>query len=291
MIELWAGIGILLLIAVALLLWPLTRARRVFEQQTALEHEVSDECDNIAVFRDRAAGLDEELARGDIDQARFDERRLELERDLLADTDKQPLGRLKSAYSGRWLTGVVVVMVGFGSLYGYHRGGEADNLALYQARLQVERADGGAQQFMTRFEQEAQAQPDNPNVWASLYPLYRDSQQYEKADQALVRIIDLKGREPDLLAELAQIRFVENDRRMNDDVKKLVDEVLKNDPRQPNAHGLLGFGAFSAGNYQRAIDHWRIAIAGTEDEGNQKVLRQAMAAARARMGLVDRKDP
>ncbi|GHC25902.1 hypothetical protein GCM10010082_18670 [Kushneria pakistanensis] len=286
MTALWVGLGLLLMTAIILLLLPLWRSRRLLAAQSALEAHDDDARDNVSVFRDRLAGLDEELSHGEIDQARYDTRRLELERDLLADTEGQTPRGMKSAYSGLWLTGIVVVVVGFGSLYAYHREGSVDDLLLYQARAQVEQDGGQPAQFIARFEQEARRQPDNPNVWGALYPLYRDSQQYGKADHALIRLIELKGREPALLSELAQIRFVENDRRMNDDIQTLTDEVLAMDPRQPTVHGLLGFTAFSAGNYQGAIDHWRTAIAGSDDEGSQKALRQAMATARQRMGPV-----
>ena len=284
MTTLWVGLALLLITAVILLLLPLWRSRGLRAAQSTLAARGDDARDNVSVFRDRLAGLDEELARGEIDQARYDTRRLELERDLLADTEGQAPQVLKSAYSGWWLTAVVVVVVGFGSLYAYHREGSADDLELYQAREQVEQNGGEPQQFIARFEQEARRQPDNPNVWASLYPLYRDSQQYDRADHALVRLIELKGRTPALVSELAQIRFVENDRRMNDEIQALADEVLADDPRQPTVHGLLGFADFSNGDYQGAIDHWRIAIAGSDSDGSQQALRQAMAAARARMG-------
>lgn len=284
MTALWVGLALLLSVAVGFLLLPLWRSRPLREAQAALEARDDDARDNVTIFRDRLAGLEEELARGEIDQARFEARRLELERDLLADTEGRAPRGLKSAYSGIWLTAVVVVVVGFGSLYAYHREGSVDDLTLYQARVQAEQDGGEPQQFIARFEQEAQRQPDNPNVWASLYPLYRDSRQYDKADHALTRLIALKGREPSLVSELAQIRFVENGREMNDDIQALADEVLKADPRQPTVHGLLGFADFRAGDYQGAIDHWRTAIAGSDSDDSQQALRQAMAAARARMG-------
>lgn len=284
MTALWVGLTLLLGVAIMFLLLPLWRSRGLRAAQSALETRGDEVQDNVTVFRDRLADLEKELSRGEIDQARFDTRRLELERDLLADTEGQTPQGLKSTYSGWWLTAIVVVAVGFGSLYAYHREGSTGDLELYQARQQVEQDGGKPQQFIARFEQEAVRQPDNPNVWASLYPLYRDSQQYTKADHALTRLIDLKGRAPSLVSELAQIRFVENDRQMNDDIRALADEVLAEDPRQSTVHGLLGFADFTDGDYQGAIDHWRIAIAGSDDEGSQTALRQAMAAARARMG-------
>ncbi|MFC0338140.1 cytochrome c-type biogenesis protein CcmH [Kushneria avicenniae] len=284
MTALWVGLALLLSVAIVFLLLPLWRSRGLRAAQSALETRGDETRDNVTVFRERLAALDEELARGEIDQARYDTRQLELERDLLADTDARAPKGLKSTYSGLWLTIIVVVVVGFGSLYAYYREGSLNDLSLYQAREQVEQNGGQPQQFIARFEQEAQRQPDNPNVWASLYPLYRDSQQYDRADHALTRLIELKGREPSLVSELAQIRFVENDRQMNDEIQALADEVLADDPRQPTVHGLLGFADFSDGNYQGAIDHWRIAIAGSDSEGSQQALRQAMAAARARMG-------
>ena len=134
-------------------------------------------------------------------------------------------------------------------------------------------------------EEQAERQPDNPNVWSALFPVYRETGQMPKAVDALERLIEIEGRIPPLLAQLAQIRFFMAERELTDEVQALVDETLEQDPRQPTVLGLLGVNAFDKGDYEQAIDHWRRAIANIEDPDTVDSLREGIRVAQERMGI------
>ncbi|MFD2435339.1 tetratricopeptide repeat protein [Modicisalibacter luteus] len=172
------------------------------------------------------------------------------------------------------------------SVVWYQREGAEGDLALFAVRQEViSSPDGSLPMLIERFEDQAERQPENPKVWLSLFPLYRDSGQFEKASAALERLISLEGRQVNLLAQLAQMKFLIANRTLTDDVQALVDEVLSRDPRQPTVLSMLGIEAFDHGRYEEAIDYWRRAIAGFNDPGAADALRDGIATAQQRLGI------
>ncbi|MHB0776671.1 c-type cytochrome biogenesis protein CcmI [Halomonas sp. WWR20] len=288
---LWLGIALLLLPALWLVVLPLRRAARLREEQQAFERQERGNADNVAVYRHRLAALESALAEGQIERARFDEGRLELERSLLEDTQAARQAPLKSAQAGRIAVPLLLLALAAGSLYAYQRLGAEGDLSLYAVQQEVMRSpQGSLKMLIERYEQEAARQPDNPKVWLSLFPLYRDTGMLAKAGDAIEHLIALEGRRADLLAQLAQIKFFEASRTLTDEVQALVAETLERDPRQPTLLSMLGIEAFDHGRYQQAIDYWRRAIAGFEDEGTASALREGIAEAQTRLGGAPQQD-
>ena len=67
-------------------------------------------------------------------------------------------------------------------------------------------------------------------------------------------MIDLKGRQPWLLAQLTQAEFFAAHRTLTDRVQALADETLALDPRQPVVNDVLGIEAFDHARYVRRSD-------------------------------------
>ncbi|EPC02808.1 hypothetical protein L861_23630 [Litchfieldella anticariensis FP35 = DSM 16096] len=286
MTLLWLAFGLLLLPALWLLIAPLRSAQAVHASQQDVEANDRTAEQNVAVFRRRLESLEAAFERGEIDQARFDEDRLDLERSLLEDTAGTQRRPLKAPLSGRLAVPLVTVAVVIASVSWYQQRGAEGDLSLYNVLQEVRsNPERSLPMMIERLEQEAARQADNPNVWSSLFPLYRDSGQGAKAIEALERLIELEGRQPALLAQLAQTRFFVANRTMTDGVQALVDETLDKDPRQPIVLGMLGIHAFDEGRYEQAIEHWRKAIAGFDDPASAEALREGIAAAQRRLGV------
>ncbi len=285
MTALWIAFALLLVPALWLLVLPLRRAGAVARALADDEAGERTNRQNVAVYRRRLASLEAARGRGEIDDARFEEDRLELERSLLDDTEASRRASLKPAGDGRWLVPVAMVALVVASAAWYHWEGAEGDLALYRLQQQV-MADPEASlpQLIERLEAEAARQPDNPNVWRSLFPLYRDSGRVAQADRALTRLLELEGRRPWLLAELAQLRYFAAGRELSPNVQALIDEALAADPAQPTVLGLLGIEAFESADYEAAIDHWRRAIAGMNDAESAEALRQGIRTAQRRLG-------
>ncbi|MCB8888919.1 c-type cytochrome biogenesis protein CcmI [Vreelandella malpeensis] len=284
MTPLWIAIALTALPALGFLLAPLWRARPLFDTQRRFEQQDSSDAQNVAIFERRLESLERARARGEIDAARFAEDRLELERSLLEDTAAAPRRALKAPSAGRLLVPVVMVLALAACLLGYQRNGAEGDLALYainQDMLGTPAPDIEA--YRARIEQEAERQPGNPNVWGALFSLYRQAGELDLADAALTRLIEIEGRSPALLAELAELRFFQAGRRLTPAVQALVDEAQAKDPRQPKVLSLLGIHAFDEGDFELAIDRWRRALASLEDEATIEALREGIRTAQARL--------
>lgn len=292
MTLLWIAFAVLLLPALWLLIAPLRRARAVHDAQR--DHEANDLTaeQNVAIFRRRLASLEAALARGDIDQARFEESRLELERGLLEDTETVKRAPLKASASGRLAVPLVMVLVVVASVLWYQREGAEGDLTLLALQQEVQNhPEGSIEMLIERLEEQAVRQPDNPNVWSTLFPLYRDMGQGREAIHALERMIEIEGRHPSLLGQLAQIEFFVADRQLTPRVQALVDETLERDSSQPTVLGLLGIEAFDRSAYETAIDYWRRAIAGMTDPGSGEALREGILIAQERLGVTPDAEP
>ncbi len=286
MTLLWIAFAVLLLPALWLLAAPLRRARAVHDAQRDYEANDRTAEQNVAIFRRRLGSLEAALERGDINEARFDEDRLELERSLLEDTEKLERGPLKGSSAGRLVVPVVMVAVVVTSVIWYQQQGAEGDLALLNVQQEVQNhPEGSVEMLVERFEEQAARQPGNPNVWASLFPLYRDMGRGREAIHALERLIEIEGRQPSLVANLAQIEFFMADRQLTPRVQSLVDETLELDSSQPTVLGVLGIAAFDRGDYEEAIDQWRRAIAGMNDPGAGEALREGIQVAQQRLGV------
>lgn len=286
MTLLWIALAVLLLPALWLLVAPLRRAGAVSAAQRDYEANDRTTDQNLAIYRRRLASLEAARERGDIDQTRFEEDRLELERSLLEDTERLERPPLKPAASGKLAVPVVMVAVVLASLAWYLQEGAEGDLTLYTVQQQVMNdPEASLPMLVERLEGQAARQPDNPNVWRALFPLYRDSGRIGEATRTLERLVELEGRQPWLLAELAQIRYFAAGREMTDEVQALVDEVLAMDPAQPTVLGMLGIAAFESGDFEAAIDRWRRAIAGMDDPDTADALRQGIRVAQQRLGI------
>ncbi|MDI4637205.1 MULTISPECIES: c-type cytochrome biogenesis protein CcmI [Halomonadaceae] len=285
MTLLWLALAVLLLPALWLLALPLRRASAFATAQRDYEESDRSAEQNLAIYRRRRASLEAARERGEIDDARFDEDLLELERSLLEDTATQARRPLKPAGAGRLMVPITMLAVTVAAFAWYSQQGATGDLALYAVQQEVRQAPNGSPAMMiNRLEEEANRQPDNPNVWASLFPLYRDGGRLPRAEAALERLITLEGRQPSLLAQLAQIRFFDANRTLTPEVQDLVDETLDKDPREPTILGMLGIEAFDHGRYEAAIDYWRRAVAGLNTPDAAESLRQGIAVAKARLG-------
>ncbi|WP_336273332.1 c-type cytochrome biogenesis protein CcmI [Vreelandella indica] len=286
MTLLWIAIAVLLLPALWLLVAPLRNARRLHDQQHAFETNDTSAEQNVAIFKRRLTSLEAARERGDIDAERFEEDRLELERSLLEDTAVRARRPLKPAGAGRLVVPVVMVAVVVVSVLWYQQKGAEGDLVLLAVQQEVQNdPEGSLDMYIERMEEQAERQPDNPNVWSALFPVYRETGQMPQAVDALERLIEIEGRIPPLLAQLAQIRFFMAERELTDEVQALVDETLEQDPRQPTVLGMLGIHAFDNGDYEQAIDRWRRAVANIEDPNTAASLRDGIRVAQERMGV------
>ncbi|MEH6493080.1 c-type cytochrome biogenesis protein CcmI [Halopseudomonas sp.] len=255
MIDFWLSAAALLLVAVAVVIWPLWRRRahgRV--DRTAL---------NVALYEERVAELQAQQRAGELTEAQAEGARQEASRLLLEDTANADARR---APLTRKVAGVLVLaalllpaaVVGLYQLWGNPEG-----LALYR-EMQDTPQVSSLEALIDRTERVVEVQPTNGEAWYMLGRAYMSAQRPADAVQAFGNSLNQIGEAPDVLAQLAQARYFANGNQLDSESVAALDKALELQPNNATALGLLGIAAFEAGDYSGAIGYWERLLQSTE---------------------------
>lgn len=273
MMSLWVGASLLCLIALGFVFWPLLRQRK--EATTvALATEVNARLEeNIRLYREHIGELDVQLADGRIDQAQYDQLKLEQERTLLDDeaSVRAALPTAAGKFGIKTLAAVaVLVLVGAWGLY-HHLGSSAD-VEVRQAQelkqqLDAEDIKAGRNPDPVRtrevnrlIEARLADVPDHLQYWFFLARNYMELNEFDRAVNAYQQVLQRDKDSAMVMAELAQAMFLRDGRQTNPAISDLVAKVLKTEPDNTMALGLAGIDAFSKKDYINAMKHWERVV-------------------------------
>lgn len=245
----------------------------------------AEEAENVHGYRVEREALTNARSSGELDAAEYDSYVCQLDRRLLADTTHQDAKRPRAVYAG-WRSLIMIMVVGCGVVgVGYWHWGATGDIRLFERWHAV--ADSGRatpQAYLDQLEGEIAHQPNNPHLWAMLWPLYRDQQRFDDARHALAQQMALTGSSIEGQAELAQLAYFAAGRTVTPEVAALCQHVLDKAPQQPTIHAMLGFDAFLKGDNLEAIRQWQQALeGGAKKEGTADALREGIASAQARL--------
>ena len=269
MIDFWMATGLLLLVALSFLLFPLLRGHRAQreEDRTAL---------NVALYQERLSELQVQHEQGVLSATQLQAARAEAARELLADTEgAEPA---LTSRLGKPLLVLAAVLVPVLGLAGYLQLGASDRVELSRefARPPTSLAD-----MTQRLERSVQAQPDSAENLYFLARSYMAQNRPGDAAQMFERSVALAGRQPELLGQWAQALYFARDKHFTPQVQALTDEALQADPREVTSLGLLGIAAFETQRYQAAVDYWtRLLAALPADDASRSALEGGIARAR-----------
>jgi cytochrome c-type biogenesis protein CcmH len=260
MIGFWLCAAALLLAALAFLLIPLLRGRKVQaeEDRTAL---------NVTLYQERLHELQSQHAAGALDAQQLADGRDEAARELLADTEglqrqQHPLGRTLPL-----LVAVLVPVLAVG-LYA-HFGAIAD----VQKAASFADAPKNIEEMTERLEASVQSNPQSAEGWYFLGRTYMAQERAADAAKAFEQAVKIAGRAPELLGQWAQALYFSSDKQWSEQLQALTDEALKADPNEATSLGLLGIAAFESGNFAQAIEQWQklVALLPAEDPSRQAI--------------------
>ncbi|MCU1715984.1 c-type cytochrome biogenesis protein CcmI [Pseudomonas sp. 5P_3.1_Bac2] len=260
MIGFWLCAAALLLAALAFLLIPLLRGRKVQaeEDRTAL---------NVTLYQERLQELQNQHAAGALDAQQLADGRDEAARELLADTDglqrqQHPLGRKLP------LLAAVLVPVVAAGLY-WHFGAIAD----VEKAATFAEAPRNIQEMTARLEATVQSNPQSAEGWYFLGRTYMAQERAGDAAKAFEQAVNLTGRAPELLGQWAQALYFSSNKQWSEQLQALTDEALQADPNEATSLGLLGIAAFESGNFAQAIEQWQklVALLPAEDPSRQAI--------------------
>ncbi|OHC15967.1 c-type cytochrome biogenesis protein CcmI [Stutzerimonas chloritidismutans] len=269
MIDFWIAAGALLLVALAFLLLPILRGRRAQaeEDRTAL---------NVALYEERLAELTSQHSAGTLTAEQLEAGRADAARELLEDTENSDKPRIaKLGRSVPLIAAVLVPLMGYG-LYMYW--GASDKV---QMARQFSEQPRTVEEMTAHLEQAVQEQPDAAEAWYFLGRTYMNQERPADAAKAFGRVVEIAGRQPELLGQLAQALYFAGDRQWSDKLQALTDEALQGDPQEVTSLGLLGIAAFEEARYPDAVRFWEQLVAALpEEDPSREAIRGGIERAR-----------
>ncbi|MCJ8298266.1 MAG: c-type cytochrome biogenesis protein CcmI [Pseudomonadales bacterium] len=289
MIELWLVIIVLTFMAMAILCWPLLQAKT----NTAVE--INRKQENISIFQQRLAELEQELQQVVINAESFSELKLELEKNLLTDAADLP-AKVAAGFSisrGQTFTVLAVaIALPIISLGFYSKFGSSEELSLVlnsPQQIQNELGKPTAVQAIALLEAELERAPDNPEGWYMLAGAYMSSNQFDKGAAAFAQVLlylpEQAEQFPSVIGQYAQALFF-IDNKVTARVKNQINRALNLDNQEVVSLGLLGIDAFEQQQYQMAIDYWNQSLLNAEPNAAE-ALKSGIAKARERLAAGD----
>lgn len=272
MIDFWIAASVLLLAALAFLLLPILRGRRsqAEEDRTAL---------NVALYEERLAELTAQNSAGTLTDEQLEAGRADAARELLEDTESSDKPRIaKLGRSVPLIAAVLVPVIGYG-LYMYW--GASDKV---QMARQFSEQPRTVEEMTAHLEQAVQEQPESAEAWYFLGRTYMNQERPADAAKAFGRVVEIAGRQPELLGQLAQALYFAGDRQWSGELQSLTDEALQGDPQEVTSLGLLGIAAFEEARYQDAVRFWEQLVAALpEEDPSREAIRGGIERARQQL--------
>jgi cytochrome c-type biogenesis protein CcmH len=276
MIVFWL-IGAALAVAVlALVLRPLLAKRA--------GGSISRSAANISIYRDQLRELEADLAAGTLAQADYERARAELEGRLLEDVREQPAPAARAAGRGAAIaTAALVPLVALGVYFAVGSpsaivGGEPEP---HVSAQQVE-------EMIQRLAAKLRETPDDVDGWRLLGRSYAALGRFDQAAEAFAKAVAGAPRDPDLLADFADVLAMARGQKLDGEPEKLVLRALELDPNHLKSLALAGSAAYERKEYTAAAAYWQRMLPhvapGSEDE---RAIQQNVSEARGLAGMRD----
>lgn len=286
MVSLWVGAALLSVVALIFIFWPLVRYGK---QQNGQSSEVVAERldENVRLFHEHIAELNVQLASGRIDQAQFDQLKLEQERALLEDeADIRAAQQTRTLGAGFKTLSVIALLVVAVSWGLYQHLGRSADVEIRQAQELKQKLDNEdylagrnpdpvrAREMARLIEARLADDPDQLQYWFFLARIQMDLNDFGQAVSAYQQVLQRDSESAMVMAELAQAMFLRDGSKMNPAISDLVAKVLAVEPDNTMALGLAGIDAFGKKDYIGAIKYWEhtVRLTGQDSPGSQALM-------------------
>jgi cytochrome c-type biogenesis protein CcmI len=284
MIKLVLALAVLVILAVIVIL-----LARVFQHK----QQLSRDNENQQWYRQRLSELDEDHANGRVSEEEYQQAVTELDKTFVTD-NRNIEADIKWLPAKPWLPIALLVVMSVG-LY----------MAFGSWTLQRQ-ADGALQQlpelgktvlqeqqqvdaetlstFALGLRQKLQRQGDDPIAWWIYAGLMSDLQQFDQANNAFQRSLDLDPDRVGTLISYARFLLQNGSAETNQQAAQLLARALRLEPDNADALSLSGFVAFENADYEQAINAWQRLLSLTPADSNRReVVEQAIADAKQQL--------
>ncbi len=260
------GLFVTLSLLIALLLavitiMPWLRATRT--SGTSVDNQLLDI--NVAVFRERLAELKTDKDSGTIDDAHYQNQKLELERQLL-DAQREVTPMVTPGIKSRlilmvWvpvLAALAYLMVGdrtpvFDLWTAEDKVGKvADDLLTGKIDQPPVWAIENGQQLISAMQTNVYRHADDPDRWMRLSELFLSLEATDSAIEALSRAYRLSPDNEEIATTYAQISFFANKGQLDASSRRVLQDVLAKNPQHEGAQMLMAMGEARGSNFAQA---------------------------------------
>jgi cytochrome c-type biogenesis protein CcmH len=145
-----------------------------------------------------------------------------------------------------------------------------------------EQVDEMLAQLAARLESE----PDNLEGWVLLGRSYSALGRFPEAAAALRRAVELKGDDPSLLADYADVLAMSTGQSLEGEPLQAIEKALAIDPDHRKALALAGTAAYERGDFAGAVTRWeRLLKTVPPDSEGARSIQASIDEARVRGGL------
>jgi cytochrome c-type biogenesis protein CcmH len=277
---LWLLFGLLTVLVLALLLWPLLRPPAATAGRRALM---------LAVYRRQLAELQDEAARGLIGESARAEAQREIERRLLA-ADAVEEAAPESHRSWRRGTAVALLLAlpWLALILYLEKGAPTVPAVPWAARQQAAPAtdDGDMVALVSQLAERMRRNPDDPRGWGLLGRSYLQLGRYAEAAEAFQRLLALAPEDVDARLDLGEAMTFAASGQVTPLARVAFEAALQRRPDSARARYYMGLVAWQEGEPQVAYDRW-LALARTAPAGAPwlPLVTERLRAAAAQLGI------
>jgi cytochrome c-type biogenesis protein CcmH len=245
--------ALMLVAALGFVLPPLLR-----KPQSAGVH-VQRDILNLDVLRDQLRELDADREQGLIDDAGYDSAKKELERRVAEETRPEQQANPAAPTRKPWMAIAAAVMVpaiatGLYLLVGNPQGMDPSKLvADNQQQLTPDQVNA----MVDKLARHLKEAPDDLRGWQLISRAYVSLGRFPEAADAYSHLVKLMPQDADVLVDYADALAMANNRSVQGEPEKLINQALEIDPKNVKALALSGGAAFERKDYPRAVTQWR----------------------------------
>ncbi|HUQ24975.1 MAG TPA: c-type cytochrome biogenesis protein CcmI [Burkholderiales bacterium] len=234
------------------LLWPARARGRVSSREA-----------NISVYRDQVRELDADLAAGKITPQDQERSRKELEARLLEDAVPAEAGAPRSRPAIPWVAGVAIPLAALAIYFG------VGSPRMIERKDEMPVTAQQVEAMVSRLATKLRENPDDTEGWKLLGRSYAVMGRFNESADAYARAATRAPRDPQLLADFAEVLAMSRGESMAGEPEKLAQRALELDPKNLKALALVGTAAYERKDFDGAAQTWRrmlpLVPAGSDD--------------------------
>jgi cytochrome c-type biogenesis protein CcmH len=247
----WAVVTSLITIALLILILPLIRKKPLV---------VSDvEQRNILIAREKLKELKRQFEDGELSKQQYDEQFQELE--LSLKNDLESIERQQTVTQGRWVIGVLLILIPAASLMLYFDLGDpgaiTKQVKQQQWIQQQQQAEANIQKMVEGLAHRLQQNPNDTEGWLMLGRSYLYLKRYQAAAEAFAQAARLQPDNAEVLLQYADTLAATTGGKLTGKPRQLIDRALQLEPDNQTALWLSGLAKVEAGQLHQALKDWQ----------------------------------